>query len=87
MSVVEANCKVQVQSLNLKPSTPMVKQSWSLIQNWIFTLIADTEKCTRFARLKSVKQMEKIQDQKLSYQESRIHKVITAVSSTLITFH
>lgn len=61
MRNLEAKAEAMISSFgvlsNRQLAPPVVDQSWKLLQNWLFSLITDQEKCVRYARFKACQQI------------------------------
>ncbi|TNV74605.1 hypothetical protein FGO68_gene14170 [Halteria grandinella] len=79
MTNLDLKASSLISSLSLPPrplTAPLVDQSWRLLQNWVFSLITDQEKCVRYARIKACQQIKHAQGEKLRYQEGRVNQVV-----------
>ena len=61
MDTVLVKAEGMVSSIEAKrEKPPIVEAGYRLIQNWLFSIISDQEKCVRYARMKASKEIEHI---------------------------
>eukprot|EP00347_Sterkiella_histriomuscorum_P011157 403373537 len=73
LDTLESKFETQMdQQINQFEQKLLSQGAFDITKNWVFSLIVDMEKCTRYSQLKSLQQLEYVQKQKVKFQEFKI---------------